>query len=209
VGPRSVEAKPMTRLVRAVALVCVLFAIVAARVVWSSRGEWRAAVAATGDDEIMHLGRAARLYAPGNPYSRRAVEKLAAIGRAEHNDLARALAASRELRSACLATRSFYTPHRALYEEANARIADLMAAADTSKPDARAWHAARLAQDESPSLAWTLVALAGLVLWIGSALGLLLRGIGDDDRLQPRRALAWALALAAGLALFFLGLARA
>jgi hypothetical protein len=208
VGPRSVEAKPMTRAVRAVALVCVLFAIVAARVVWSSRGEWRVAIAATGDDEIMHLGRAARLYAPGNPYSRRAVEKLAAIGRAEHNDSARALAAWRELRSACLATRSFYTPHRALLDEANARIADLMAAAD-GKPDARAWHAARLQQDESPSLAWTLVALAGLALWIGSALGLFLRGIGDDDRLQPRRALAWALALAAGLALFFLGLARA
>jgi hypothetical protein len=196
----------MTRGLRAVAFVCLLLAIVAARVVWSSRGEWRAAVAATGDDEIAHLGRAARLYAPGNPYSRRAVEKLAAIGR---GDSARALAAWRELRSACLATRSFYTPHRALLDEANARIAELMAAADPSQPDARAWHAARLAQDESPSVAWTLLALAGLALWIGSAIGLLLRGIGDDDRLQPRRALAWALALVVGLALFFLGLARA
>ena len=160
----------------------------------------------------MHLGRAARLYAPGNPYSRRAVDKLAAIGR---DDPPRALAAWRELRSAILATRSFYTPHRALLDEANARIAELMADAELAagaqpeREPARAWHAARLAQDEAPSVAWTLVALVGLGAWIGSALGLFMRGIGDDDRLRPRVALRWALGVAGGLALFFLGLARA
>ena len=197
---------------QAVALVAMLLAIVAARVVWSSRGEWRAASAATGDDELAHLGRAARLYAPGNPYSRRAVDKLAAIGRA---DPARALAAWRELRSAILATRSFYTPHRALLDEANAHIAELMADAEVAtgtqhaRDQARAWHAARLEQDEAPSVAWTLVALVGLVGWIACALGLLLRGVGDDDRLRPRVALAWAAGVAVGLALFFLGLARA
>ena len=97
--------------VRALALFAILLAIVAVRVVWSSRGEWRAAASASGDDELMHLGRAARLYAPGSPYSRRALDKLAAIGR---DDPTRALAAWREVRSAILATRSFYTPHRAL-----------------------------------------------------------------------------------------------
>ncbi len=202
----------MRGVVQALALIAILLAIVSVRVVWSSRTEWRAAVAATGDDEILHLGRAARLYAPGSPYSRRAVDRLAAIGR---GDPARALAAWRELRSALLATRSFYTPHRALLAEANARLAELMAdaeiAAGTQKDreQARAWHAARLAQDEAPSVAWTLVALLGLVAWIGSALGLLLRAVGDDDRLRPRAALAWALGVGAGLALFFLGLARA
>jgi hypothetical protein len=198
--------------VRVVALFAILLAIVAVRVVWSSRGEWRQAIAAGGDDEILHLGRAARLYAPGNPYSRRAVDKLAAIGR---EDPARALAAWRELRSAILATRSFYTPHRALLDEANAHIADLMADAELAagtqhaRDKARAWHAARLLQDESPSVAWTLVALFGLAAWIGSAVGLLLRGVGDDDRLRPRLALGWALGVAGGLALFFLGLGRA
>lgn len=194
---------------QAVALLAILLAIVAVRVVWSSRGEWRAAQAATGDDEIMHLGRAARLYAPGNPYSRRAVDKLATIGR---DDPARALPAWRELRSAILATRSFYTPHRALLDEANARIADLMADAEGpphARDRARAWHAARLAQDEAPSVAWTLVALVGLAAWIGCALGLCLHGVGDDDRLRSRIALAWAAGVACGLALFFLGLARA
>ena len=198
--------------VQALALLAILAAIVAVRVVWSSRGEWRAAQAASGDDEIAHLGRAARLYAPGNPYSRRAVEKLATIGR---DDATRALVAWRELRSAVLATRSFYTPHRALLDEANARIADLMADAELAagtqhaRDKAVAWHAARLQQDEAPSVAWTLVALFGLAGWIGCALGLLLRGVGDDDRLRPRVALAWAVGVAGGLALFFLGLARA
>lgn len=202
----------MKRAVRATALVAVLLAIVAARVVWSSRGEWRAAAAATGDDEIAHLGRAARLYAPGNPYSRRAVEKLATIGR---EDPARALAAWREVRSAILATRSFYTPHRALLDEANGRIAALMAEAEVAAGTqhgverARAWHAARLQQDEAPSVPWTIVALVGLAAWIGCALGLFLRGIGDDDRLRARAALAWAAGVAVGLAMFFVGLARA
>ncbi len=70
---------------------------------------------------------------------------------------------------------------------------------------ARAWHAARLAQDEAPSVGWTLVALFGLAGWIGCALGLILRGVGADDRLRPRVALGWALGTAAGLATFFVG----
>ena len=55
----------------------------------------------------------------------------------------------------------------------------------------------------------SLLALAGLAAWIGCALGLFLRGVGDDDRMRPRAALAWAVGVAAGLAMFFLGLARA
>lgn len=202
----------MRRVLEAVALVAVLLGIVTTRVVWSSRGEWRRALSSTGEEELVHLGRAARLYAPGNPYSRRAVYKLAGIGRAEP---ARALAAFRELRSALLATRSSYTPHRALLDEANARIAELTAEAEVqsgaqrSLDKARAWHAARLAQDEAPSVAWTLVALVGLAGFVGCALGLVLRGIGADDRLRPRLALAWACGVAGGLLLFFLGLSRA
>jgi hypothetical protein len=117
------------------------------------------------------------------------------------------------VRSAILATRSFYTPHPALLAEANGHIADLMADADaaagTPRSSARAWHAARLAQDYAPSLPWTLLALVGLAGWIGCAVGLLLRGVGDDDRLRPRVALAWAAGTVAGLALFFVGLSQA
>lgn len=199
-------------------LVVAVLAISVVRVVVSSRGEWRAAERAHdlggGDDEIAHLGRAARLYAPGNPYSRRAVDKLAAIGRSEPLYGDRGLAAWRELRSAILATRSFYTPHRALLDEADGHIAATMAAAeDPGDADARAkaerWHRARLDDHPEPSLPWTLLALGGLGAFIGCAAGFFLRGIGPDDRLRARPAIRWALGVAVGLAAFFVGLARA
>jgi hypothetical protein len=196
------------------ALILATLAIAAARVVWSARAEYRAAAGASGDDEIAHLGRAARLYAPGNPYSRRALDKLAGIGRSEPLDSVRALAAWREVRSAILATRSFYTPRRALLDEADAHIAALMADAEhpadaAARARAERWHLGRLADHPEPALSWTLLALFGLVAWIGCAVGFFLRGIGPDDRLRNRPAIIWALGVVAGLTLFFLGLSRA
>ncbi len=188
-----------------------VLAIATIRVLVSSRAELRAAASATGDDEIAHLGRAARLYAPGNPWSGRALDKLAEIGR---SDPERALAAWREARSAILATRSFYTPRRALCDEADARIATLMAAAESpgdeaARATAERWHRERLAAHPQPSLGWTLAALAGLALWIGCAIGFFLRAIGPDDRLRSRAAITWGIGVATGLTLFFVGLSRA
>jgi hypothetical protein len=200
----------MKTAVQASAMVAICLALVTVRVVWSSRTEWRTAESSTGDDRLAHLGRAARLYTPGNPYSRRALNALAEAGRAGGPD---ALAAWREARSAILATRSFYTPSRALLDEANARIAELTADAEPasrgSVEERRAWHAARLAQDDSPSVAWTLVALLGLAAWIAGAALFFLRAVDEQDRLRSRPAALFALVVAGGLVLFFLGLARA
>lgn len=198
------------RALRIVALTLIALAMVTVRVIWSSRSEWRAAQATSGEEHLAHLGRAARLYAPANPYSRRAVEELASIGRAGGGD---ALAAWREVRSSILATRSFYTPHRALLDEANREIASRMAAAETDArgayPVRRAWHAARLAEDDAPSVGWSLIALFGLAAWIASAFGFFWRALDDQDRLRRRPAIACAAGVALGLVLFFLGLARA
>jgi len=195
---------------RGLGLFALALAIVSVRVVWSSRGEWKRAQSSTGDEQVAHLGRAARLYAPGNPYSRRALDELARLGRAGG---AGELAAWREARSAILATRSFYTPRRELLDEANARIAALMAAAEDpargSADERRAWHAARLAQDDAPSVGWSLIALLGLGAWIGSAVGFFLRAVDERDKLRPRAAVSWALGVGVGLVLFFLGLSRA
>ncbi len=200
----------MKTVVRVFALALVCLGIMTARVVWSSRAEWRDAELATGDARLLHLGRAARLYAPGSPYARRAIDRLAELARAGGSE---ELAAWREVRSALLATRSFYTARPELLEEANGRIAALMAAGE---PESRgplaarkAWHAARLAEDDAPSVLWSVVALLGLGGWIGGAIGFFLRGVDERDRLRARPAIACAVGVAVGLALFFVGLARA
>ncbi len=198
------------KLARAAALIAIILAMVTVRVIWSSRSEWHAASSATGDDRIAHLGRAARLDTPGNPYSRRAIDTLATEARSGGDQ---SLVLWRELRSAILAIRSFYTPHKDLLAEANQHIAQLMAAQENdtrgSEPERRAWHTARLAQDDAPSVGWTVIALLGLAAWIGCAAAFFTRAIGEDDRLRPRPALIFACGIALGLALFFIGLARA
>ena len=197
-----------------VALFAILLAIVAVRVVWSSRGEWRAARRPRrGDDEIVHLGRAARLYAPGNPYSRRAVDKLADDRPRRSGARARRVARAAlgapgdalVLHAAPRAPRRGQRAHRRPHGRRRGRRRHAARARAKRAPGTpRAWR-----RTKRRRCAWTLVALVGLAAWIGCALGLLLRGIGDDDRLRPRAALAWALGVGAGLALFFLGLARA
>jgi hypothetical protein len=190
---------------RIVAVIAFVLGILAARVLWSSRVALNEAQSLSGEARRLRLGEAARLYAPGNPWSRRALESLAAEARENGPD---ALANWREVRSAILGTRSFYTPHRALLDEANEQIAILTARAD-NKPDALAFHRARLAEDYAPSAAWSLAALVGLLVWLSAAVVFAVRGLDERDRLRARPALACAVAVAAGLALFFVGLSHA
>ena len=71
----------MKTVLRAVALVSIVLAMVTVRVLWQSRAEWKAAESSQADQRILHLGRAARAYTPGNPWARRAREVLADLGR--------------------------------------------------------------------------------------------------------------------------------
>lgn len=209
-------SKVVRPLAAALALGGVCVAMVAARVVWSSRVEWAAAQASSAQARLVHLGRAARMYAPLNPYSQRALDELAATAR---RGGASELVAWREVRSAILATRSFYTPRAELLGEANDRIAQLMADLETSaapragRPpsgvEARRWHAARLAEDHAPRVGWTLVALLGLFGWVSSAAGFCLVGLDAEERLRRRPALLCGVGVVLGLLAFFVGLNRA
>jgi hypothetical protein len=198
------------KILQSLALVAIALAMIVVRVVWSSRSEWRAAESPDQRERIVHLGRAARLYTPGNPYARRALDALADAGRAGGPD---APLAWQEVRAAILATRSFYTPHPELLNEANQALAQLMAERDSPARGPvtarQKWHAERLARDEAPSVGWSLVAIFGLFAWIGAAVLFILRAIDDEDRIRPRLASLLALGLVVGLSLFFLGLARA
>jgi hypothetical protein len=204
------------------ALAFITLGLVTLRVLWSSHGEWREAERCLAENDppaaVDHFGRAARLYAPGSPWVERSLGRLEAMALAAeaHKDDSLALMAWRELRSSVLATRSFYTPHPAMLERANQHIARLMAMSEPPSvaPGAKLaarerWHAARLAQDDAPSVLWSVLALLGLVGWIGAAIGLLLGGIDEEARLRRDAAIGWGLGIVAGLGLFLIALGRA
>ncbi|HEX2569600.1 MAG TPA: hypothetical protein VH877_08580 [Polyangia bacterium] len=210
------------RLLRGALLALIALGLMTLRVLWSSHGEWREAERCLAANDppaaVDHFGRAARLYAPGSPWVERSLGRLEeiALGAEAHKDAPLALLAWRELRSSVLATRSFYTPHPALLERTNQHIARLMAqteppsVAPGAKLAARErWHAARLAQDDAPSVLWSVLALVGLMGWIGAAIGFLLRGIDNEARLRREAAIGWGLGILAGLGLFLIALGRA
>ncbi len=212
----------MKRALGILALAAIGLALVTARVLWSSRTEWRDAeaklAAGDGTGAVDGFGRAARLYAPASPWVRRSLDRLQEIGeRAEAAGQPQpALAAWNELRASVLATRSLYTPNRDRLARADEHIAALMARVESPAVDPgadeaarRRWHAARLAETSEPSVGWSLLALAGLFAWIAAAAAFLLRAVDENDRLRRGAALACALALVAGFAAFLLGLARA
>lgn len=164
---------------------------------------------------IARWRRAARWYAPLAPHVEGAYQRLGALAtEAEaRGDEVTALEAWRAIRSSILATRWVVISRPALLERANGRIAALMAraegaAADPGKtePERAAWHLALLARDEAPSVPWTLLALAGLALWIGGGVHLAWRGFTADDRLDLRPAVRAGLCVLVGLVAWGLGL---
>jgi len=145
------------------------------RVVWSARIELTRADALVGREKVEQLGLAARLYAPGNAYAARALESLRELG------------AWSTIRGAILSSRSFYTPNRALLDEANRHL------------DVRTEAAS------SPALGATVLALLGLTIWLASAVGLLGRAIAENLE-WSRRAFAYGAGVIVGLTLFAMGL---
>lgn len=216
------RARALRSLARASGVLGVLLVVLAVRVVTASAGELHQAdsLRARGEIEpaIAHYRRAARWYAPGNPYCAEALDRLAeiALEAEEANDPERALAAWRSIRGAILGARSFYVPHAdrlALADEHIAtRMADLPPPAidsERSVAERRAQHLALLRRVTRPSVPWAITALLGLATWILAALGLLLRAIDEDDRLVPRAARLWGTIWIVGFGLFVLGLALA
>ena len=209
---------------RGLALTALVVAMVAVRVVWSSHTELRLADerAAAGDSTMAldHFGRAARLYAPGNPFSTRALDELWArcqvAAGGDVTAMQAALSACREVRSAILSTRSVYTPSRDRLEGANQSIAILSARLESPSVDPGAdeaartrWHAERLARDEAPRVGWSIVALLGAATWIGCGFGFFLRGLDERDRPRRPAGWLWAAGIVGGFVLFVVGLGRA
>ncbi len=204
------------------AIAGVVLVVLAVRVVTASRSELDEGdrMRASGDlvAAVVHYRRAARWYAPGNPYSAEALARLGAVGREaeEAGDTELALSAWRGVRAAVLSTRSFYTPHEDRLAAANGRIAALMASlppppidAGKSEAELRREHLALLSSATQPSVAWTIVLLLGFAAWVGGAFAFVTRAIDDEDRLVPGQARRWGTLVIVGLGLFVVGMSLA
>jgi hypothetical protein len=194
-------------------------AVVTVRVAVDSRAALRAGWAAEGRGETLEAIRryldAARLTLPASPWVRQALERLDGIAtRAEQaHDSVTARRALEAMRAAILGTRSFYTPHGERLPAIDARLARLYARAEERRVDPAAslegrvaWHAARLARRPGPALPFAALALAGLALWLGSAVAFVRRGLDAGLRLQRGPAIAAGVLFVVGLALFVVGL---
>jgi len=179
-------------------------------------GKAEAALAAgrTGD-AVFHFGRAARAYAPLNPWNEQAMGRLWQIGRKAEieGEGDTALHAYREIRSSILAARSLYTPHPDRLEQVNERIARLMARqppppADEGKTEAERTleHLALLADTPQPDPTWSALLILGFASWISACAAFILVGLDRDLRVRRRPALACAAVFVAGLGLWLAGM---
>jgi hypothetical protein len=167
------------------------------------------------DDALFHFRRAAHAYAPFNPYNEQAYDRLWQLGRKAElgGQTDDALQAYRAIRSAILASRSFYTPHPDRLEEVDNRIARLMARqspppVDRDKPESERMrdHHALLADNPQPDPLWSVLLLAGFVGWVGSCVGFIMAGLDPALRIRRRPALVCGVVFVSGLALWIAGM---
>lgn len=206
----------------AAAIAAACLAVIATRAVWEGRGALArgdsAAAAGEVGEAIRHWRRAARWYLPLAPHVGAAYDRLEKAGAAAEaaGDRDTALAAWRGVRSAALATRSFYVPYSDRLAAANRRIAALMAAIEgpavdpgRSAAEREAWHLELLERPVGPSVMWSVIAILGFAMWIGGAFWFAWSGVGEDDRLVRRVAARSGVMVVIGLFVWLLGLSRA
>jgi len=71
------------------------------------------------------------------------------------------------------------------------------------------WHFTQLQKTTAPSVGWSILALLGLALWIGSGFAFAYRAITPEDKIAPRRALIYGLLIVIGLLVWMMGLSLA
>ncbi len=200
-------------------LVVVALAVLVGRLLWDSRAAFLAgADAETRGDRTEATRRyldAARLYVPGSPYVRHALDAMQEIALAadKAGDHAAARQALESVRAALLGTRSFYTPYAERLPAIEARLAVLYAQTESDKvaPGAtaearRAWHAERLARHPGPATLPVLLTFLGLGLWLCAVVGFLTRGLDAGLRLRRTPAVVSGITFVVGFTLFLAAL---
>jgi hypothetical protein len=194
---RATPRAGLTRLAKIAALALFVLACLCVRVVVEGRGELEAAEAAGElgrfDDQVLHLGRAARWRMPLAAHDDLALEQLMELGdrEAKHGPEgnARALAAYREARRAILATRAWGMHERDTFDRANEEIAALMAVNGSSADEER--YLEQLAREPGPPARGAKFAAFTFILWLVASAGFATRGLDGKGRLRPRPARRW------------------
>jgi hypothetical protein len=194
-------------------------AVLVGRVAVDGRAALRAGESAEGRGEraeaVRHYLDAARFYLPGSATVRRALDHLDGIARGAEaaGDPAGARPALEAIRAALLGTRSLYTPYAERLPDVDRRLAAIYAQLEDPRVDPgasiesrTAWHASRLARAPGPTVGYVLLALFGLALWLGGAVGFMRRGLDAGLRLRRGPALAAGIIFVVGFALFVTGL---
>ncbi len=200
---------------RGVAVAGVVLAVLAVRVVTGAHTELRRGeqLAAHHDPDaaILAFRRAARFYAPGNPYSSEGLRRLSVIGAEAEREgnTERALAAYRAIHGAIMSARSVYVPHQAMLARADEAIARLTAHAPGGTDHTEASILAELRAPIRPHLLWLIVLLIGWLSWTIGAFVFAQRAIDEEDRLRPGQARVWGTVIVLGFGLFVIGMALA
>lgn len=212
----------MGRVSRALAIgfasLCVLMLVMSLRAVLEARAEADKADAAiaAGDIElaIVRLRSSARWDAPFNVYAERSLLRLFRL--AEQAEQAgqheRALSAYRSVHAAIQATRSFYTPNAEVLARADQHIAALMASEPAAKVEHNRTEGERKADylallvAHDPAPLGVLLAFAGFVTWVGSAVAFVSWGVDQEGRILRQVARRSVLFLLLGWIAFAVGL---
>lgn len=68
------------------------------------------------------------------------------------------------------------------------------------------WHLEQLEKTTAPSVGWSLVAILGLVVWIGGGFAFAYRAITPEDKLHAKRAVFYGAVIVLGLLFWMMGL---
>jgi hypothetical protein len=173
-------------------LLVATLAVVYGRYLVDARGAVRAARAAAAIGDRAEATRcyldALRAYVPGSPFQRQALDGLEslaadAVRAADREGERRAFQA---IRAGLLGTRSMFVPDRARLSQAEARLVALDGTlALPSRPsvviERDGTPFLRRLQPRGPAVLWTLVALVGFAIWVGSVVALIRSGLVHDS----------------------------
>ena len=176
------------------------------------------AAAARGDraEAIAAWRTAARWYLPGVGASAPALTRLEKAARAAEaaGDPATALAAWQAIHTSVRSIQGLTSPFADRLARADERIAALLAARPGPRVAAdeagrAAWHRAILAEAPTTSRVMLILAALGLATWLIGGVVLVRRGFRVDGTLARAPAIRAAVTIAAGVALWLVGIALA